>query len=399
MGEEVKKLPNFDLAHKRFLCSAPRYAQKAEAKRELLNAIKENNMVSYYREVCEQFKWDVDHRWVEETTKLNQAKLKELEDKIEDAVKNLGETEVRDGHLNKAEFLLVTGKKEDAISAYRVVEEKTVGVGQRLDVVFTVTRIGFFYNDKELIRRNLEKAKSMIEEGGDWDRRNRLKVYEAYFKMSVRQFAEAATLFIDTLATFNSEELFSYEKNVYYTVITSIMTLDRVPLKEKVIDSPEVLTVINQILKKPGADLVSSTSQVKSHLADFLESFYRTEYKTFFGALALVTDSMHLESALTDHVSYFAREMRIRAYKQYLHSYRSVQIKSMADSFGVTVGYIDKELSRFISLGRLDCKIDAVGGVVETIRPDTKNAHYHNTIKQGDLLLSRIQKLSRVIHL
>jgi 26S proteasome regulatory subunit N7 len=58
-----------------------------------------------------------------------------------------------------------------------------------------------------------------------------------------------------------------------------------------------------------------------------------------------------------------------------------------------------RELARFIYLGRLNCRIDAVGGVIETIRPDTKNAQYHNTIKHGDLLLNRVQKLSRVIHL
>jgi len=71
----------------------------------------------------------------------------------------------------------------------------------------------------------------------------------------------------------------------------------------------------------------------------------------------------------------------------------------MANAFGVTEDYLDRELSRFIYLGRLNCRIDAVGEVIETIRPDTKNAQYHNTIKQGDLLLNRIQKLSRVIHL
>jgi len=348
--------------------------------------------------VCEQFKLDVDNEWVAKATKANQDKLKELEDKIEDAVKNLGETEVRDSNQAKAEFLLGVGEKDAAVSAFRLTGEKTVGVGQRLDLVFTITRIGFFYNDKDLVKRNLEKAKSMIEEGGDWDRRNRLKVYEAYYLMSVRQFTNAANLFIDTLATFNSEELFSYEKNVLYTVITAIVCLDRVPLKEKVIDSPEVLTVINHILKK-GEITLSSSGGSSSHLADMLNSFYNSEYKTFFQSLAYVTDAIHLEPYLEEHVHYFAREMRIRAYKQFLQSYRSVQIQSMANAFGVTVQYIDKELSRFIALGRLDCKIDAVGGVVETVRPDTKNAHYLNTIKQGDLLLNRIQKLSRVIHL
>lgn len=38
-----------------------------------------------------------------------------------------------------------------------------------------------------------------------------------------------------------------------------------------------------------------------------------------------------------------------------------------------------------------------VGGVVETNRPDTKNAQYQACIKQGDLLLNRVQKLGRVV--
>lgn len=60
---------------------------------------------------------------------------------------------------------------------------------------------------------------------------------------------------------------------------------------------------------------------------------------------------------------------------------------------------IFRELSRFISAGKLHCKIDKVAGVLETNRPDSKNALYQSTIKQGDFLLNRIQKLSRVIDL
>jgi len=91
--------------------------------------------------------------------------------------------------------------------------------------------------------------------------------------------------------------------------------------------------------------------------------------------------------------------MRIKAYSQLLESYRSVQMKLMADVFGVSIEFLDNELSRFIAAGRLHCKIDKVGGTVETNRPDAKNALYQATIKQGDLLLNRIQKLARVIDL
>ena len=60
---------------------------------------------------------------------------------------------------------------------------------------------------------------------------------------------------------------------------------------------------------------------------------------------------------------------------------------------------IFRELSRFIAAGRLHCKMDRVGGVVETNRPDSKNWQYQAMVKQGDLLLNRIQKLSRVINI
>ena len=57
------------------------------------------------------------------------------------------------------------------------------------------------------------------------------------------------------------------------------------------------------------------------------------------------------------------------------------------------------KILRFIASGRLHAKIDKVGGIVITNRPDVKNAQYQNCIKQGDLLLNRVQKLSRVINI
>ena len=52
----------------------------------------------------------------------------------------------------------------------------------------------------------------MMEEGGDWDRRNRLKVYEGLYSMSVRNFSKAADLFLETVSTFTSYELMDYKQ-------------------------------------------------------------------------------------------------------------------------------------------------------------------------------------------
>ena len=45
-----------------------------------------------------------------------------------------------------------------------------------MDLVFLNIRIGLFHNDHTITTANIAKAKQMLEEGGDWDRRNRLKV-------------------------------------------------------------------------------------------------------------------------------------------------------------------------------------------------------------------------------
>ena len=44
--------------------------------------------------------------------------------------------------------------------------EKTVGLGNRMDLIFHNIRIGLFWMDHSLIKANLEKATTLMEEGG-----------------------------------------------------------------------------------------------------------------------------------------------------------------------------------------------------------------------------------------
>jgi len=387
MEEELTlaKIPDLELPQLIFALSTSDevISNKEPQKTKLLSEIEAHNMLPLYTSLREQFKWEPNQPLITKLKEANETKLKELDDKIEDAVKNLGENEIREAHLAKAEFFASVGDKDRAIAAFQKTTEKTVALGQKLDIIFSLIRIGFFWNDSDLLDKNIEKGKNLVEEGGDWDRRNRLKVYEALNFLAKRDFEESAKLFLETLSTFTSYELFDYKTFIFYTVITSIVSLDRVSLKKKVIDAPEILSVILEV----------------PHLSDFLNSLYNSDYRLFFVSLAAISDAMKRDRYLAPHVRYFCRELRVKAYAQLLESYRSVQITSMADAFGVSVDFLDRELSRFIASGRIHCKVDKVGGIVETNRPDAKNALYQATIKQGDLLLNRIQKLARVIDL
>ena len=227
----------------------------------------------------------------------------------------------------------------------------------------------------------MNKIAKFADESGDWDRRNRLKVYNALGKILARDIKGAASLLIDCIATFSCSEMCSYTEFVMYTMISNLLHVSRTELKAKIVDGPEILAVASEI------PIVSK----------LVNALYECNYKVYLEAMVEVQPVLVADRFLQPHCGYIMRELHVLGYKQFLDSYKSVTLESMANSFGVGTEFLDLQLSRFIAAGRLTAKIDKFGGVVETNRPDLKNAQYRDMIQKGDLLLNRIQKLARVV--
>lgn len=340
-------------------------------------------MAPFYKATCEMLGWSVDGALLAAMEAANASELATLSEAIKTAQENEGESEVCAAMLARAEMLMRIGEKEKALEAFDEAYAKTVGLGPKLDLLLTKLRLCLFFDDKKLTSATIDAAKGLLEEGGDWERRNRLKVYEAVFLISIRSFKKAAALLLDSVATFTATELISYNRFVLYTVTTSILTLPRKELKAKVIEAPEIVQVISEI----------------PHLYDLLNGLYDCQYRTLMAALVGIIDALCEDRLMHAHSRYYWREIRVLAYTQFLESYRSVSLGGMAASFGVSPEFLDKELSGFIATERLSCKIDKVNLVVSSTRPDHQSAQYQATIKQGDLLLNRLQKLSRVINI
>ncbi|KAG9226449.1 hypothetical protein CCMSSC00406_0003328 [Pleurotus cornucopiae] len=382
----VLPIPNLSLPQQLFVLSTPSLTALHEnARTELLKNIEADQMAPYYRTVTSASSAAVplDDALISAMEKSNAEELQKLDERLAEAEKQEGESEISDALRARANYLTRIGDKDRAVAAQKLALEKTPGLGSRIDIVLTLTRIGFFFGDHELITEHLTKAEALIEEGGDWDRRNRLKVYHGLHLLSIRQFKRGGELLLDALSTFTATELLSYNDFVALAVISCALTLSRVDLKKKIMDAAEV----NQVL--PEIPL----------LGDLVKSLYECHYDKFFVALArLEQEHLTPSRVLSPHARYYVREMRIRAYTQLLESYRSLTLDSLAAAFGVSVDFVDNELSRFIASGRLHCTIDKVNGIVETTRPEVKAAQYDTLIRQGDALLTGIQRLSKVLY-
>lgn len=249
-------------------------------------------------------------------------------------------------------------------------------------------RVGLFFGDKLYVKKSIERATSLVESGGDWDRRNRLKAYTGLHLMTIRSYNLAAPLLLDSLSTFTSYELCSYSALVVYSVLAGSLSLKRVDFKAKVVDAPEIRAILGEgedslsaltgaVSAGPGAgdeemkDAPAKTSATPgtastavnlttlgtgsgtqadseapmdfSPLSNLVSSLYNGVYKSFFKALAAVEDNfLSQDRYLYEHRAWFVREMRLRGYQQLLQSYRVVGLTSMANDFGVTVDYLDR---------------------------------------------------------
>ena len=75
--------------------------------------------------------------------------IKKIDEKIKDAEENLGDVEIRDAILEKADFFEKIREHDNAIKNYQLALSKTIGVGKKLDIVFSIMKIVLSLKDLE----------------------------------------------------------------------------------------------------------------------------------------------------------------------------------------------------------------------------------------------------------
>ena len=316
------------------------------------------------------------------TQKQIEEELKKFDQKIADCKEREGDIEVRDAILDKADFLKDEAKDyPEAEKFFREALALSGGASRKMEILFEIMSMNLEKYDMDALKKDVATCKQLVDEGADWDKKNKLKVFEGVYCMLIRDFNRAADLFISSIATFTCTELLEYKKFIFYSVLMGLITQDRKTIKKEIIHSPDVLSVIREI----------------PNLKTYAESFYNCEYKSFFISFVEILDIVKKDKYLGSHIDYFSREMRLVAYRQFLEAFKSVTMTNMAEAFGITKEFLDLELSNFIYGGKLNCKIDKVSGIIESNRPNKKAELFNNTVKQGDLLLNRVQKLARAL--
>lgn len=174
--------------------------------------------------------------------------LQTLNDAVTKAKDEAGDMEVLHAYMDIARYSARCLTKETALEAYeKVLELPKLSSGKKLDAHLEMARVCSFWGDYKKLKVVLEGAAKAIANGGDWDRRNRLKAYQALSFLLVRDMESASKLLVEGIATFSCTELCDYPEFITYAIVTNLLYLKRTELKKSIIDGSEVLQVANDI--------------------------------------------------------------------------------------------------------------------------------------------------------
>lgn len=314
--------------------------------------------------------------------KTIEEKLAEIKEKMNKAEEDSDEIAIRNLLADTGDVYLEEGMNEKHREFYNKAYEKAVGASKKLDYLIVIL-YSYFNNDMiEEFCELFPKCQALNKEDGDWEKKNKLNIYEGIIMLLHRDFKSAASLFISVINTFNAEEIMPFATLVTYSSLLGIISLKRSEFKEKVINSSEVLGVYleNQLL------------------SEFIDSIYTGKYYRVFPLLIDVNEKiLAKDKFLSIHRSQFIRKLRSLIFSQYLQSYKTVKLDRMAADFGVSAKFLDYELYLLISTDELACKIDKVNKVVESFHPDSEYMQFKSLIKDGDKLIERMHKVAKQI--
>ena len=314
---------------------------------ELYKQMVNNNIVKY------------DQKLLKKIQKSKEALFETL---IKEAPTNLDNEEfIR----RQAEFYAKTFDLENFEAKTKEPLETNKTSSMQLDILFCKIRIALILDDKQMLNTNILKAKE-VSILADWDRKNRFKVYLGVYSIRKADFVEAAKYFYECLASFEAEEILSFNEVILYLVFSGLLVYSRNDLEKKLINNFEVLK-----LKEISAPA---------------EAFYNCEYSKLLSVLINFSDLMDNDVFIQKYREYFVREMMCKGYVQFLSSYQSVGITKMAEVFGVRDEFLEEDLRKFTINKRIGCEIDKLDNLITVLRVKKEEDVEKNLLDAEDIL-------------
>lgn len=331
---------------------------------DIKSFLQENEMGYLYKGLCENNILPDENKIYSRIIKINDEKINKIKN-IEDDDKKR--------NINR-ELMIYYSKIGDLDNMIKLNENFEFSTSTKMDILLCQIRLAFILRKEKIVHENILKGQKLVENNCDWDRKNKFKLYQAFYCMLKNEFDKAAELFAKSLATFQCEEMFSYEEAVNYAIFCALLSFDRKKLEEKILKSTDVIEV-----------------KIKCRNAfDLAHAIHNCDYRSIFPKLVNFCKEFENNLFLSDKLSYFIKEIKILVYNQLLTSYSSIKLEKMAAAFLVSEDYLENDLNEFIVSERLNCMIDKIDKMVLVRKND--NIYKERMSDYCDSILNYVER-------
>ena len=123
-------------------------------------------------------------------------RIEELKKKMEEDVDGIEEKD-------KATYIFEIGKiykekkmMDKAMEQFKETIAQTSSFNTKFDAIFEILHIGLLEKNQDILKEYLSKCKELLkDEGGDWEKKNRFKVYEGLNFILNKNFKDAGKNF------------------------------------------------------------------------------------------------------------------------------------------------------------------------------------------------------------
>ncbi|ORD99511.1 PSMD6 [Hepatospora eriocheir] len=270
--------------------------------------------------------------------------IKKMQDGTNKVLKEINKDDNDDSILELAEFYAKTFNMNQLKEELFKLNETDSNTSLKMDIALCKIRMSIILEDSEELKQNIKKAEKLVEDGANWDRRNRFKVYNGLYHLINKNYDQAEPLLYESLASFEAEELLSFDRVVMYLIYTSLLSYKRPLFYQNILINGDVLKY--------------------REFLEFPMALYNCEYGSCFSSLKRFIDINKEDVFLSPIEDEFVDEMKILCYNQFLYSYQTVEIGRMAESFGITIEDLESDLRKFVFKNRLTIKIDRIDGII-----------------------------------
>ena len=153
-------------------------------------------------------------------------KISDLEKKMEEDVDGLEEKDKATYIFEIAKIYKEQKMMPEAIEKVKETIAETQSFNTKIDAMFEICHICLLEKNLEMLKEYLQKIEDLLKTGGDWEKKNRLKVYMGLYYIFTKNFKDAGKNFLDALMTFTSYELFDFKTFVFYTAVFNIISVE-----------------------------------------------------------------------------------------------------------------------------------------------------------------------------